>query len=176
MTECNHEFITYANGKFGCRDCEYCEDYLPDDEPIRINPKAADIRDMITGFTEGMATLFEAAEAAKISVQEFAAAVKTTFRPRPIIERVQALGGQSFVQVTGYQPNRVSCPLAVDEFFSNTSDMNNIPFGDITNIIVNSETPSLGRLGMPVKLQPFQPGEQHWEITFIDGSIQRIDL
>ena len=174
MSECNHDFIVYANGKFGCRDCEYCEEYLPGEEPAYANYQTADIRDMMDGFKRGMATLAEAADACSVSVQEFAEAVKKTFRPVPQIERVNTIGGKTFIQVVGYEPCRNSCPLAIDDYFSRGPDISNSCqyFPDIINVSMNEDMPLMNRSA--VKLQPLEVRDAHLEIQFCDGSIQRV--
>lgn len=173
MMECKHEFVSFFADKFVCRDCPETFDYLPGDEPAEINPKAADIRDAIQGFKEAICTLGEAAEATRLSVQEFAEAVKRTFRAKPTVGRIQTLGGKSFMQVTGYEPARTSCPLEIDQM-TDLMELQNGNFPDVVSVSCEDETMDRFTLGKRTPLKPVIL-DQHYIVEFCDGTQQRVN-
>ncbi len=163
---CDHSFVTYVGGDepYECGDCGILLSAVPTEAPKTPLKIPSDVRQ---AFMDGMITLGEAAQATNVTMKKFAETCRELFVETPIFDDMYQLGKKKpFAKAfMGMEPQRTSCPLEIDEFFSGNPIVDGIgnAFYDISTISHNMECES-----------GFDAVEAQYSIEFIDGSVQKV--
>lgn len=178
MSNCQHSYVVrniVGANRFLCKECDERFPHHPGLTKVEDQGTFTLDGETIERFRDGLITMGEAAKETTIAAEDFLEAIRTILPPTANVLLDTSLGGVKVGTVVSVEPQRTSCPKAIDDFFSNPD----ITTTDIQDMFDDKIFPDIVDVTHDHSVDYYNPCDPYRTsvtITFVDDTQQLVYL